>query len=91
MALLPTYPRLNLKTKRIGIEAEDWFWVASGMMPGLLLQSVILFVAIPLCIYVWAAKVKSRKPRGWIGSKFEFFLSQRIFIGELEENENINV
>jgi len=81
---LPTYPKLNLPTKRFGIESGDWIWVSSSMFPGLLFKSFLLFAVCFLSAYFYAAKIKPKKPRGWLSGWIEFQLTQHQLIAQLE-------
>ena len=84
---LSTYPRLNLPTKRFGVESGDWIWVASSIFPGLLFKSFILFAASFIAVYVFASKIKPARPRGWLSAWAEYALSPHQFIAELEPHE----
>ncbi len=82
---LKTYPRLNLPTKRLGIDADDWYWVAAAMMPGMVTKSIILFIVPPTLVYVWASHYKAKKPRGWLTTVYEFYLSPKTLVANLEK------
>ena len=73
---LPTYPRLNLPTKRFGIESSDWLWVGSSILPGLLLRSIIWFIVCFGASYFYAARIKPKKCRGWLSAKVRFLYRQ---------------
>ncbi len=88
---LKTYPRLNLPTKRLGIDADDWYWVAAAMMPGMMTKSIILFVILPTLVYVWASHYKAKKPRGWLTTVFEFYTSPRTLVAGLEKQDASNL
>lgn len=75
---LKTYPRLNLPSKRLGIEVDDWLWIGIGMLPGLLAQSVMVFLAGPLLVAIWAAFIKPTKTRGWLQGVIEYLFSHGL-------------
>ena len=82
---LPTYPRLNLPTKRLGIESTDWIWVSSSMMPGLVLKSVTLFIVCIGVAYFYAARIKPSKSRGWLTGWIAFTLKPKEYFARLEK------
>jgi hypothetical protein len=84
---LKTYPRLNLPTKRLGIDADDWLWVAAAIMPGMVTKSMILFTVLPTVVYVWASQWKAKKPRGWLSTVYEYLLSPKTFMASLERKD----
>lgn len=69
---LKTYPRLNLPSKRLGIGVDDWLWIGVAMMPGLVIQSIFIFLMGTIGVVIWAAFIKPRKPRGWLGSVWDY-------------------
>lgn len=83
---LYTYQRIHLPTKRLGVEAGDWVWIAPSIFPGLIFRSFLLFVLFFLMAYLYASKVKPRKPRGWLAGKLEYWSRPHRFVAELEEN-----
>ena len=85
---LATYPKLNLPTKRFGIESGDWIWVSGSMLPGLAFKSFLLFIVCFFSAYFYASKIKPKKPRGWLSGCIEFQLSPKKFIAQLEVNKN---
>ena len=82
---LLTYPRLNLPTKRLGVESGDWIWVSGSIFPGMLLKSFCLFFCCLLLAYFYAAKIKPRKPRGWLSAWIEYGLHPHAYIAHLED------
>jgi len=81
---LPAYPRLNLPTKRLGVESGDWIWVSGSIFPGLLFKSFALFAGFFFLAYFYASKIKPRRPKGWAAAWIEFAFSPRLFIARLE-------
>ena len=81
---LPTYPRLNLPTKRLGIESGDWIWVSGSMFPGLAFKSFTLFLGCLFVAYFYAAKIKPKRPRGWLTGWIEYRLTPHKFMAYLE-------
>lgn len=77
---LKTYPRLNLPTKRLGIEVEDWLLILGSFLPGLFVSNfndlfgIILFIFVPLITVIWAAIIKPSKPRGWLSGVLDYLL-----------------
>lgn len=88
---LKAYPRLNLVTKRFGIDADDWYWVAAAMMPGMMTKSIILFIVLPTVVYVWSSQFKAKKPRGWLTTVYEFLLSPKTLVAGLEKQNAPNL
>ena len=86
---LPTYPRLNLPTKRLGVESGDWIWVASSIFPGLLFKSFCLFFLCFLLAYFYASRIKPRRPRGWASGWIEYAFNPHMFIAELETRSEV--
>ena len=80
---LKTYPRLNLPSKRLGIGVDDWLWIGVAMLPGLLVQSIILFLVGPFAVVVWAGFIKPRKPRGWLWSVWDYYVRQAFGIKKI--------
>lgn len=81
---LPTYPQLNLPTKRLGIEAADWIWVSCAMLPGMVVKSFLLFSSLPFAAYAYFGFIKPRYPRGWLAGWREFYLTHHQFVARLE-------
>lgn len=83
---LKTYPQLNLPTKRLGIDTDDWLWILGSFLPGLIFINfngavgTFLFITCPLVMIVWAALIKPSKPRGWLGSVIDYLLRNGLGI-----------
>lgn len=81
---LNTYPRLNLRSKRIGMEADDIIWLLSYGMASILFQSVLLTLATVMAVYYFYAFYKPSKPRGYFAAKLYYYLRPHYSIAALE-------
>ena len=91
---LKTYPRLNLRTKRLGIEVADWWVIGVALLPGFFLHSSIVFLLCFGSAIVWAAFIKPRKPRGWLSAAVDFYLRRGFAVSvnypaELESKKSL--
>lgn len=84
---LPVFSRLNLRTKRFGVEAADWFFVGAASIVGMIFQSALWGVLSMGIAWVYFSQIKPRRPRGWISSEIEFLMAPRKKIGGFEKNE----
>ena len=83
---LPVFSRLNLPTKRFGVEAGDWFYVLAASVVGMLLQSVLYGIVAMVLVWIYCSQIKARRPRGWMSGEIEFLLSPRKRNGGFEPN-----
>jgi hypothetical protein len=83
---LPVFSRLNIPTKRFGVEVGDWFYILAASSIGMVTQSVLYGVFSMLIVWVYFSQVKPRRPRGWLSAEIEFLLSIRRRTGGHEHN-----
>lgn len=94
---LKAYPRLNLPTKRMGMEISDWLALLGSVLPGVLLVTfngwvgLVFLIVFPGAVLIWARTIKPTKPQGWLMYASDYFFRQGrgehiIFQAELEDN-----